>query len=94
MPVRSCRVTTRGGHAVRGRGPGPRGDARQRVGRRDRSGIQRRQGVGCGRARRARGQADGFYEVAGESGRVATGGERPSRTRSILGMPVHDEVFS
>ena len=43
-----------------------------------RAGIQRRQGVGRGRSRRARGQADGFYQVAGEGGRLATGGERPA----------------
>jgi len=29
-------------------------------------------GAGCGRSRRARGQADGFYEVAGRGGRIAT----------------------
>jgi hypothetical protein len=35
-------------------------------------------GVGCGCSRRARGQADGFYEVAGKDGRLATRGERSS----------------
>jgi hypothetical protein len=36
----------------------------------DRPGAQRRQGVSHGRSsRRARGQADGFYEVAGHAGR-------------------------
>jgi hypothetical protein len=90
MPVRSCRVTIqdmdgvlahcRGhrGHVVRGRGPRARGDPRQRVGCRDRAGAKRRQGVGRGCACGARGQANGFYEVAGEGGRIATRGERPA----------------
>jgi hypothetical protein len=35
-----------GGHAVRGRSAGARSDSRQRMGRWDRPGAQRRQGVG------------------------------------------------
>jgi hypothetical protein len=59
------------------------GDPRERVGCWNRSGTQLRQGVGRGCPRRARGQADGFYEVAGHAGR---------RERARAGAQAHETL--
>jgi hypothetical protein len=58
---------------------------RNEMGRRDRAGIQHRQGVSRGRSGRARSQTGRFHKVVGKGRRLSTRGERSSPDSLDLG---------